>query len=205
MTRSSEEVGWEAYRGLSTPDRRLVDAWRALGNDMVQSLLAAGVLGRQHRTHPNDATAGSPEARANTRAAAVGTVMRTRGKACEHEASHVVVARTLGLRVGRVEVRADGSGTSDIERSPDAIERLAVLLAAGEWFAVHRSDRFPEGDGSGCAQDLADAIFAGADSFNARCARRKANEILRDRRDEVIKLADRLFEAGEINLADPDR
>lgn len=51
----SEEVAWTMYARLGERDRAAVDAWRALGNDLVSSLLNADALSRERpRRFPSD-------------------------------------------------------------------------------------------------------------------------------------------------------
>lgn len=53
------------------------------------------------------------------------------GRLCVHEAAHGVVGCKLGLRPGRVCVRADGSGSAIYEGDEDAAVWMAVTHVAG--------------------------------------------------------------------------
>jgi hypothetical protein len=85
----------------------------------------------------------------------VQTIHENLRDAAYHEAGHVVVARFLGLTIGRVEIEEDGSGRADIRsaESLPLVEQIAVCVAgieAQELFncPIHqhrRARRLPKG------------------------------------------------------------
>lgn len=198
-TRSSEQVGFEIYSGLSAPDRKLVDAWRALGNDLVTSLLNSGAMGSSRRTHPS--SAGRPGGfEGLRRLRPLGAAQRGR-LACEHEAAHAQTALALGWRLGEVGVEADGSGCTEYRREDagNPIELAAVCLAAEIWICDFRAWEFPGGD-PGCRKDRRKAAGL-TDGFGLERAARRAREILRANHAQVLVLADQIERDGVVDLS----
>ena len=180
---SSEQEAWKLYGQLPEHDRRLVDAWHDLGNDWVTSLLNSGVLRTSgHRVRPDDARLEEfSRRRLNPLSPAL-----VRQKVCEHEAAHAVVAEVVGVRVVDIEVGEDGSGATTYEKASS--ERSAAIAAAAQvWIEEFRGLEFPGGD-SGCIGDRR-ALAWHVDDDGARLAARKARGMLRERSDEVLRLA----------------
>lgn len=119
----------------------------------------------------------------------------------EHEAAHAVVAAELGLGVGRVVVRADGSGYTEFRRESgvmDRRERAAVVAAAAVWVEHVRGEFFPEGDTGGCAHDVAQ-LRARRDAFGVQDAARMAHQVLRRNGNKVLRLAEALLDKGSVD------
>jgi hypothetical protein len=179
---SSEQLAWDTYARLNVSDRELVDAWRAIGNDWVTSLLNSGVMRSSgRRTHPQDAAAQEWFRRRRE-------PLPARRLCAEHEAAHAIVAAALGVHVVDVEVRDDdGSGeATHVRTSP---QNNAAIAAAGQvWIEHIRYREYPAGD-PGCGSDRR-AIAASVDGFGEREAILTARQILRDHADAVMGLAD---------------
>lgn len=192
MTASSEQIAWQMYGQLPAPDRRAVDAWRALGNDLTTSLLNSGVLGgRRH-------SAGDPDnvpSRIGSRDAEY-----TLQLAAEHEAAHAIVARALGLGPVEVEIGDDSSG---VTRFPKASRRAnAIVAAAAEiWISEFRYHAFPGGDRDGCRRDLRTLVQNTEGDGEVLDAQRRARAILSEHRDQVLAAAHRLTQDRVLTLS----
>lgn len=185
---SSEQVAWDIYSRLEARDRRAVDAWRDLGNDLVTSLLNSGALRSDgSRRLPADDTAEWARRAAGTDEALV--LQRT----AEHEAAHAVVAQALGVHVAEVSVASDGRSGHTVYESSTPATTAVIAAAADEWIHGFRALVFPTGDATGCGDDMRVLARAtGADAYRVGEARRRARLILGERRDEVVQLARRL-------------
>lgn len=184
---TSEEVAWQLYAGLGARDRRAVDAWRDLGNDLVTSLLNAGVLSpSQPRRVPADDVADFSRRMLGTDPAFV--LQRT----AEHEAAHAVVAVALGVRGVEVAISDDGrSGSTRYERASREAT-AAVAAAADVWIHEFRAVVFPTGDEVGCGDDYRLLVRSTDGDHGVREARRRARLVLGERGDEVLAVAAQL-------------
>lgn len=191
---SSEQVAWEMYGALGAQDRRAVDAWRDLGNDLVTSLLNAQVLSeRSPRRFPADDPAEFSRRRQGTDPALI------RQEAAEHEAAHAIAAQALGVHVRQVTIAEDGSGAT--EYAETTREYAAVIAAAANvWVGEFRAMAFPAG-ARGCGNDEQTLARAtGADAYNVAKARRKARLLLGEHRAEVLELARVLAREGRVTF-----
>ncbi|MDX3519279.1 hypothetical protein [Streptomyces scabiei] len=191
---SSEQTAWKIYAKLSARDRRAVDAWKDLGNDMVTSLLNADVLRSAAPTRwPADDTADFARRALGTDPALV------RQEAAEHEAAHAVAARALGVRVKEATIDEDGTGATVYEETTREAEAV-IAVAAQVWLAEFRALVFPAGV-RGCSGDnRVLARSTGADAYNVDQARRRARLLLGERRSEVLELARELDRTGRITF-----
>ncbi|GAA3272702.1 hypothetical protein [Streptomyces lavendulae] len=184
---SSEEVAWQLYAGLETRDRRAVDAWRSLGNDLVTSLMNSRALGSARPLRvPADDASDWYRRRLGTDPDLV--LART----AEHEAAHVVVARALGLHVAEVSVSEDGRDGVTTYESTGRDETAAVAAAAEVWITEFRALAYPRGDAAGCREDMRVLLQNTGGDHDVHRARRRARVILGEHRDEVLALAARL-------------
>jgi hypothetical protein len=192
----SAEVATEnLFRMLSPSEQDLVWKWERLGVTRTQAVI--NVMGRHIKQRaPSDV--GWLESQERWPA---GSIELSHRRCAEHESAHVVVARELGMPVGRVVAGYDGEGHAEVDTSAASrADHLAMLVASEVW-AEHRSDTlFPTGD-SGCASDRRQQIELGADHVAMRQAAQVANRILGNRRAEVLNLADRLERFGEVDLS----
>lgn len=191
---SSEQVAWSMYTQLGAQDRRAVDAWRDLGNDLVTSLLNSGVLRAEGpRRFPADDTSEWARRVQGTDPALV------RQEAAEHEAAHAVAARALGVHVAEVTITEDGSGATLYEET--SREASAVIAVAAQvWIGEFRALVFPAGM-RGCSDDnQVLARSTGADPYNVDQACRRARLILGECRGEVLELARRLARDGRVTF-----
>ncbi|MFM9595792.1 M50 family metallopeptidase [Streptomyces scabiei] len=191
---SSEQVAWEMYAKLSARDRRAVDAWRDLGNDVVTSLLNADVLRSAAPTRfPVDDTADWARRSLGLDPALV------RQEAAEHEAAHAVVARALGVHVREVTIAEDGSGATVYQETSREAEAV-IAVAPQVWLGEFRALVFPAGS-RGCSGDNRTlARSTGADAYNVDQARRRARLILGEQRGEVLELARQLAKSGRVTF-----
>ncbi|MDX2515467.1 hypothetical protein PV355_09975 [Streptomyces stelliscabiei] len=191
---SSEQTAWAMYAELSARDRRAVDAWRDLGNDVVTSLLNSDALRSAAPTRfPVDDTADFARRSLGTDPALV------RQEAAEHEAAHAVAARALGVHVREMTIAEDGSGATVYEETSREAEAV-IAVAPQVWIGEFRALVFPAG-ARGCSRD--EQVLArstGADAYNVDKARRRARLILGESRGEVLALAQRLARVGHIQF-----
>ncbi|MBO2439803.1 hypothetical protein [Actinomadura nitritigenes] len=190
----SRETALQIYGGLSEADKRVVDAWRELGNDLVTSLLNSRVLTSGPRVRAVDDLAGWSE---RLYGSAPGLLRR---ESAEHEAAHAITARALGVRLVSVWITSDGSGLTTFEATDR--ERAAAIYAASDvWVNTLRHRMFPAGGEAGCRSDRRQLIRAtGGDDFAMRAAYRRAREVLDGYRDEVLALAEVLEQHGRIEF-----
>ncbi|MQY13769.1 hypothetical protein SRB5_39210 [Streptomyces sp. RB5] len=190
----SEQIGWSMYAALPVEDRRAVDAWRDLGNDVVTSLLNAGVLrsGETRRLPAGDT------ADWTRRSLGIDKAL-IRQEAAEHEAAHAVAARALGVHVAEISITEDGSGSTSFETTSRKATAV-IAVAPRVWVGEFRAVVFPNGArGSGRDEQLL-ARATAADAYNVAEATRRARLILGGRRDEVLALARRLVEDGHVTF-----
>jgi len=127
----------------------------------------------------------------------VQTVHENLRDAAYHEAGHVVVARFLGLTIGRVEIEEDGSGRADIRDAEHLplVEQIAVCVAgieAQELFNCPMHQHAALGDCLKVRELLAG--LTDAESYEYRQAGYlRALEILKGRLPEIDALAYQLF------------
>jgi hypothetical protein len=205
---TSEQLSFAMVGELDARDRRLVLAWRDLGNDWMTSLLNSGVL-RSHgpRVHPTEAAVTEMRQQTEQLLAeraerlAPSDEHRVRRKTAEHEAAHAIVALALGVEVSSVAVMPDGSGACWYEKGRTPQEAGAIALAGELWISDFRSFEYPEGD-SGCGADRR-AVAQHLDDFGARQAMRRAREILASNRSDVLALAARLERDSLVSFDGP--
>jgi hypothetical protein len=122
--------------------------------------------------------------------------------AAYHEAGHVVVARFLGLTIGRVEIEEDGSGRADIRDAEHLplVDQIAICVAgieAQELFNCPMHQHAALGDYLRVRELLAG--LTDTESYEHRQAGYlRALEILKVRLPETENLADRLFKQRRI-------
>jgi hypothetical protein len=122
--------------------------------------------------------------------------------AAYHEAGHVVVARFLGLTIGRVEIEEDGSGRADIRYAEHLplVDQIAICVAgieAQELFNCPMHQHAALGDYLRVRELLAG--LTDTESYEHRQAGYlRALEILKVRLPEIENLADRLFKQRRI-------
>ncbi|MFE3786975.1 hypothetical protein [Streptomyces goshikiensis] len=181
------------YADLPPRDRREVDAWRSLGNDMVASLLNSGVLSRRDGAGaapscvPREWERFKTEEEFHLRLTA------------EHEAAHAVVARALGVPVVEVLIRDDFSGETRHEPAGRA-ETATIAAAADVWISGFRSLAFPGQSRSGCQDDALKLARNTDGPGDAQLAVRRAGRLLRERQAEVLALADELVRRRRITF-----
>ena len=117
--------------------------------------------------------------------------------AAYHEAGHVVVARFLGLAIGRVEVEEDGSGRADISSATHLplVDQIAVCVAgieAQELFNCPMHEHAALGDYRKVRELLTGLTDAESYEYR-RAGYLRALEILKGRLPEIEQLADQLF------------
>jgi hypothetical protein len=193
---TSEMVARRAYSALDERDRRAVDAWRSLGNDLIDALLNSDVLSRERpRRVPADDVAEWSRRLLGTDEDLI--LQRT----AEHEAAHAVVARALGLRLLDVSVSADGrSGETRYESAPESANAI-IAVAAEVWISEVGGLVFPRGDADGCREDVRVLVRStGGDAWAMREARRRARLILAESRDEVLALAEQLARTRHVTF-----
>ena len=132
----------------------------------------------------------------------VQTVHENLRDAAYHEAGHVVVARFLGLTIGRVEIEEDGSGRADIRDAEHLplVEQIAVCVAgieAQELFHCPVHQHAALGDYLKVRELVAG--LSDAESYEYRQAGYlRALEILKARLPEIEMLAQQLFNQRRI-------
>ncbi len=192
---SSEEVAWQLYAGLELRDRRAVDAWRSLGNDLVTSLMNSRALGsaRPLRVPADDVV--------DWQRRQLGTDPElVLARTAEHEAAHAVVARALGLHVADVFIGEDGRDGVTTYETADRDETATVAAAADVWITEFRALAYPSGDAAGCREDMRVLVRNTDGDHDVHRARRRARVILGERRDEVLALAARLVRERHITF-----
>ena len=113
-----------------------------------------------------------------------------------HEAGHAVVARFLGLPVGKLEIACNGSGGTEIGSADHLhrIDQIAVRLAG-----VAAQDLFGFSRPKAGYQDHAEITnlvegLTGAESLTLRnAAYARAREIIKNQKSEVERLAELLI------------
>ena len=122
--------------------------------------------------------------------------------AAYHEAGHVVVARFLGLPIGRVEIEEDGSGRADIRDAEHLplVDQIAICVAgieAQELFNRPMHQHAALGDYLKVCELVAG--LTDAESYEYRQAGYlRALEILKGRLPEIDALAHQLFHQRRI-------
>ena len=117
--------------------------------------------------------------------------------AAYHEAGHVVVARFLGLTIGKIEIEEDGSGradTSSAEHLP-LIDQVALCVAGMEAQALfncptHERVAFSD---YGKVSELVAGLTEEESREIRNSAYLRALEILKGRLPEVQRLAEQLI------------
>ena len=122
--------------------------------------------------------------------------------AAYHEAGHVVVARFLGLTIGRVEIEEDGSGRADIRDAEHLplVDQIAVCVAgieAQELFNCPIHQRAAFGDYLKIRELVAGLTDAESCEYR-QAGYLLALEILKARLPEIEALAHQLFNQRRI-------
>ncbi|MGH3811235.1 MAG: hypothetical protein ACRDUV_02110 [Pseudonocardiaceae bacterium] len=188
--KSTEQIARSIYEALPTRDKRVVLAWRQLGNDWCTSVLNSGVMRASgQRTTPHDAarqdlTDQYEQLLLDQQRRIMGSDQRR--ETAEHEAAHAIVADALGLkvRVAYIGLEADGSGGCIYERGTP-FDTATVAMAGEMWIGVFRSDEFLGGP-RGC----------GPDHLEHSKAYYRCFHILQTNGSAVMALADRLDQDG---------
>jgi hypothetical protein len=132
----------------------------------------------------------------------VQTIHENLRDAAYHEAGHVVVARFLGLTIGRVEIEEDGSGRADIRDAEHLplVDQIAICVAgieAQELFNCPMHQHAALGDYLKVRELLAG--LTEAESYEYRQAGYlRALKILKGRLPEIETLAHQLFHQRRI-------
>jgi len=122
--------------------------------------------------------------------------------AAYHEAGHVVVARFLGLTIGKIEIEEDGSGRADISSAEHLplIDQIALCVAgieAQELFNCPMHEHAALGDYVKVSRLVAG--LTEAESYEHRQAGySRALEILKNQLPEIDRLADQLIKQRRI-------
>jgi hypothetical protein len=193
--RSSEQIAFQIARDLPPADRRLVHEWvERTGCDWTTALLNSGAMTSRERRTP--AEAARDEARAEADAALdywqnqmapINAPLQRRRRSAEHEASHSIVAAAFGAGTTVAFLGGEsGAAMCVFDSKLTGMARAATALAPAAWFesfslSPHRA--------TGMGQDRRDAAETGCDLQEAM---RVAHRILRENRDAVITLADKL-------------
>jgi hypothetical protein len=136
---TSEQVAWQMLAELGDRDRRLVEAWQQLGNDLTTSLLNSRVLSRTgRRWHPND------QERIDL-LLAHGNQPSPLTECCEHEASHAITATVLGHLVEDIEVNEDGGGETTYQKPADPADIAVIACTPEVWFTTYAIASIPAG------------------------------------------------------------
>jgi hypothetical protein len=122
--------------------------------------------------------------------------------AAYHEAGHVVVARFLGLPIGRVEIEEDGSGRADIRDAEHLplVDQIAICVAgieAQELFNCPIHQHAALGDYLKVRELLAGLTDAESHEYR-QAGYLRALEILKGRLPEIEALAHQLFHQRRI-------
>jgi hypothetical protein len=190
---SAEQVAWQMYRELSAADRRIVDSWRDLGNDLVTSLLNSRVVTSGHRRRPADDLGDWSRRMQGTDP----TLMRA--NTCEHEAAHAIVAQYLGATGIRATVDEDGrSGVTTFTTASRSV-KATIAAAAEVWITEYRALAYP-GDTRGFSDDRHKQLLNTDGDHEIREARRRARLILAECRQDVLDLAEQLNTSGHVTL-----
>jgi hypothetical protein len=192
----------EAYWELSRADKRLVNRWESRGADRFEAMMNSGVL-TSSRTDPDDALFEATELlmieKEQREALVIGD--KRRHRSAEHEAAHIVTGAHFGCVPKVASITDDGNGeTIGPYRSLSDAKLRAVLVAPEIWINRFRFGYYRSGD-DGCSHDREQLIrFGGYDRVNRAEAMQTAHAILYDKRDEVHKMADLLYERGSITF-----
>lgn len=186
---SSEQVAWGMYARLNEGDRRAVDAWRSLGNGMVDSLLNSGVLG-----------GGRSEPAADWYRRSLNPDDVVRQNTCEHEAAHAVVAHALGQGDVSATVEADGRSGLTTYRSTNRVARAVVAAAPEVWITEFRFREFPAVTRHEFSHDLGVLLRNTDGDHDVVTARRHARVILGEYREQVLAAADALARTRHLEM-----
>ena len=190
--RSSEQIAFDAYKGLDPARRHVVDAWRALGCDWSEAVVNSRAVSEVLTPRR------PPIGDVWTTRHAPRTPEMTRRLAAEHEAAHAVVASALGVPVVEVSIDERGGGETIFEAA-SAMDSATIAVAAEIWVDELRWRTYPGGD-RGCSGDRRQ-LARHVDDFGARQACTRARAILRDNADAVLALADRLEEESRLTYS----
>jgi hypothetical protein len=178
MISPSERAAWEVFYTLPAQSRSVVREWLPrLGNNLRDALLSSNVLGTGELVTPLDAR--RDELRKNSKR-----------EAAEHEASHCVTARALGLEVKSARIADDNSG-SCVHVKGTKLQNAIVLMAPELWIDRFRRDQFPYGP-TGLKADHRELAAIG-DIFVLRQAMDHCMAILRQNRALVLATSDQLL------------
>lgn len=200
--KSTEETARAAYLELPAVDKMLVNSWRALGNDWFTSVVNSGVLlpyGR--RVRPDDAARAAEAerlaeviAREQARIGCIGEELAFKETA-QHEAAHVIVAESFGLKVKLAHILPGGAGKCLYGPAKTPFQTAAIALAGECWISVFRSRVFLSGP-TGCEADRRMAIRALPIKMEREKAWRHCWQVLKDNEDTVEAIAERIERDG---------
>lgn len=203
MTSSTERTAREAYERLTARDKMLVQSWRALGNDWFTSIVNSGVLSRSgRRVQPEEFALSEERNRIDQLIVAeqerrnlTGTA-RARRESALHEAAHLIVAESFGLKVKLAAIRSDNGGECMYESARTPFQTAAISLAGGCWIKVFCRDQFL-GLANGCEADERMAVNAlRGDAFELDRAWHYAWQTLKDNEKVVRALGAQIEKDG---------
>lgn len=181
MISPSDRAAWEVFYDLPAQARSVVREWLPfVGHDLRDALLSSNVLGTGELATPRDKR--HDDLRKNARR-----------EAAEHEASHVVTARALGLEVHSARIADDNSG-SCVHAKGTKLESAIVLMAPELWIGRFRRDQFPYGP-TGLKADHRE-LAAISDVFILRQAMDHCMAILRQNRALVLATSEQILKWG---------
>ncbi|WP_131769534.1 M50 family metallopeptidase [Candidatus Protofrankia californiensis] len=182
----------DLYLGLHPEDRAMVDLFTDTGVALDTALLNSGVLYPREERMYSSRGSGTEWERMNDPS-------RRLQRTAEHEAAHAVVALALGARVWEISVEPDGSGKTWHDGESPRVR--APIAAAGDvWVREFRAAEFPGDASVGCGADfrvlVRHAVGVGAVGYE----RRRAWEILNERRNAVMALSRSLLRSGRLSF-----
>jgi hypothetical protein len=166
---------------LPAQARSVVREWLPfVGHDLRDALLSSNVLGTGELVTPKD------KRRQDLR-------KNERRQAAEHEASHCVAARALGLDVHSARIADDNSG-SCVHVKGTPLQNAIVLMAPELWIDRFRRDQFPYGP-TGLKADHRE-LAAISDVFILRSAMDHCLALLRQNRALVMATSEQILKWG---------
>lgn len=179
---SSGRATAEIFVDLPWQSKDVVREWLAVGHDLRDAILRSNALGKGELITPRDARQEELQ-------------IMDRREACEHEASHAVVASALGLKVKSARIAADNSG-SCVHVKGTELQNAIVIMAPELWIDQFRTDAFPYG-AKGLKADHR-ALAEIGDALVLREAVKHCIEILKQNRAIVLATADKIEKYGYV-------